>query len=141
MATSRTSLGIALGTILGALAGCLPAVAYFFSFSVSERKDAQFGLGLVFVVVIGASLGTVAGLIAGVIYIAKQRLLTAACPCLGLVAGCIVAVTTFDGTILRLWLAPATGGLLGVFITTLTWRRVVSAQSSRLNSQRRSGGC
>ena len=118
---------IPLGAVLGTLAGCVPAAA---AYVVAQgHGNGQFGLWIVILLIINAPLGTVAGLIGGIMYGAKQRFPTAASPCLGIVAGGIISV--ISEVTLRmsprylLWLAPVVGGVLGVFFAIWTWRQVV----------------
>jgi hypothetical protein len=114
---------VTLAAVLGTVAGCAPAVALLIICPAGARNDPefQFGLALTAEIIIGAPFGIVTGLVGGAIYCANQRLLTAASPCLGLMTGGIIGVTINPWYFI--WLAPTAGGLLGVFIAILTWRR------------------
>src|SRR5579864_7264136 len=71
---SRSFVTIVACAVFGTLAGCVPAVAFFIFGALSGGSDAQSGLGLVFLVIIGAPIGMVAGAIAGAIRGAKRPL-------------------------------------------------------------------
>lgn len=120
----RMIVTVPLGAVLGALAGCVPAAAAYIA---SGGGDSQFGMWIQFLVIINAPLGMVAGLIGGIMYGAQQRLVTAASPCLGMVAGGIISVVselTSIGPRELIWLAPVVGVVLGTFIAMGTWRQV-----------------
>ena len=133
-------LTVVLGAVLGTLVNfssvfvvswAIPALIF------GEHLDAQWGMGIVVLMVILGSLGMISGLIGGFFYSNGQRFVTAASPCLGLLVG---------GTILQMgiriassypWLnslmlasmaAPLVGGALGVSYAV---RTSPSRQSSR----------
>jgi len=83
-------------------------------------------IAYVILLIVFAPLGMVTGLVGGVMYGAKQRFLTAASPCLGVVGGAIIAAFGYaiaEGLAFLIFMAPAAGGVLGVFYAIGTWRR------------------
>jgi len=114
---------VTLAAVLGTVAGCAPAAALLIICPAAARNDAAFQFGLAFTaeIIIGAPFGIVTGLVGAAMYCGNQRLLTAASPCLGLMTGGIIGVTINPWYFI--WLAPTAGGLLGVFIAILSWRR------------------
>jgi hypothetical protein len=72
---SSNAKTIAVWTILGALVGCVPAVAIYFYYVITSpgsANDGQLGLGVAIFVVIGAPPGSVVGLIAGIKHVKRK---------------------------------------------------------------------
>jgi hypothetical protein len=118
---------VTLAAVLGMIAGCGPAVSLLIICPAAARNDPDFhfGFALAAEIIIGAPFGIVTGLVGGAMCCANQRLLTAASPGLGLMIGGIIGVTINPWYFI--WLAPTAGGLLGIFIAILTWRRGAEA--------------
>jgi hypothetical protein len=120
---------VVLGGAIGTLVCCLPVAALVIADRIVRGPgDAQMGLGIVIILSLLGPLGMIAGLIGGFVYSAGQRLLTAAAPCLGIVAG--MAAVTLGGIVLggvshQVGLAaPAIGGVLGVLFVFMTWEPI-----------------
>jgi len=136
MIMARMATSVACGTVLGGLAGCFPLLAFFVArfvghhwFSIPNRfvpgTEAIFAIAMLMIYV---PVGAVCGLIGGVLYGLKQRLLTAASLGVGVLGGGILAwgVHGIDESVFPVWMLflQLAGVLLGISRTVFSWRRV-----------------
>jgi hypothetical protein len=105
---------VVLGGVLGTIVSSLPVVARLMAASINREGDGQLGLGLVILLTIAGSVGTVSGIIGGFIYSAGQPLTTAAFPCLGVVVG-TVAILIMGFDLDSAVLVPIVGCILGTW--------------------------
>jgi hypothetical protein len=120
----HTMVTIVVAAVLGATACCLPVIVWAAIEELRGQGDGQFGLGIVFAVLVLGPVGMVSGLVGGFIYRAGQRFMTAASPCLGIAAGTTIAVIAgMVGVRMNsLPLLLIAGGVVGVIYAVLSWQ-------------------
>jgi hypothetical protein len=125
---------VTCGTALGGLAGCFPPLAFVVAvewFSIPGRAVPGLkGLYAIIMLAMYVPVGAVCGLIGGVFYGLKQRLLTAASLCVGVLGGGIVAMGVYGIDVFCqiippdwMYLLQFAGVFLGILYTKLSWRR------------------
>jgi hypothetical protein len=126
--------GVVFGPILGGVAGWLPAWTFVVASycSSAHRDPREVSIPAFAMLMIYVPIGVVCGLIGGILYGLKQRLLTAASLCVGVLGGGVLTMGVYGMEAHKLasensehWglYLHIAGVLLGILCTVFSWRR------------------